>query len=450
MVGYLQPLAHNFAIVNELGYPTEYFIRWAQQKQIDIEESVGEARALEIVKTFLTEHPLQAGSGIDLTPDGDLNNSPTISAKAQEILDQVTTTQGAILFRGASSWEALPPGTATQYLKSGGPSADPSWGTPSGGGGGGGGPSWANGSGERRFLVSVVAVSGSGDATSLLTTTPQASFYWPSGTGTRSLTFKFPEAISLKGLGFLQNNNSANGTWTLEGSVDGSTFVEIIDDFALGGPSYGPMFSPPTGIYAREFENNDSYSYYRLSLNAGQSTSSSPYVQQVLFNCDPIVSVPLPPPDPNAANAWRVLFPPKTGVASTNWGGNWVGFAEIQFKDILDTILSVGGVAAASRQLDGNWAASEAFDGITNVSDNGWIPSEWASMSGDWISYTLATKWKPAKITVFPPYNHVTSFARQILVQYSSDGGVTWVTYGSPIDTSSPVAGVGQTFTLSP
>ena len=137
MVGYLQPLAHNFAIVNELGYPTEYFIRWAQQKQIDIGESVDEGRALEIVKTFLTEHPLQAGSGIDLTPDGDLNNSPTISAKAQEILDQIATTQGSVLFRGAAGWEALPPGTSTQYLKSGGPAANPLWGTPTGGGGGG-------------------------------------------------------------------------------------------------------------------------------------------------------------------------------------------------------------------------------------------------------------------------------------------------------------------------
>ena len=138
MVGYLQPLAHNFAIVNELGYPTEYFIRWAQQKQIDIGESVGEARALEIVKTFLTEHPLQAGSGIDLTPDGDLNNSPTISAKAQEILDQIVDVQGSILFRGVDTWKALSPGTSGHVLSTNGPSADPSWVAQSGGGGGGG------------------------------------------------------------------------------------------------------------------------------------------------------------------------------------------------------------------------------------------------------------------------------------------------------------------------
>lgn len=314
----------------------------------------------------------------------------------------------------------------------------------SGGGGGGGGPSWANGSGERRFLVAVVAVSGNGDATRLLTPVPQDSFYWPSGTGTRSLTFKFPEAISLKGLGFLQNNNSTNGTWTLEGSIDGLTFVEIIDDFVLGGASYGPMFLPPTGIYAREFENSGSYQYYRLSLNAGQSTSSSPYVQQVLFNCDPIVSVPLPPPDPDAANAWRIRLAPSVN----NWGGSYIGIAELQFKDALGNIISTGGVPSSTRDINHLWTAARAFDGITDQPDNGWMPTDFGNAStADWLMYQKTSAWRPAQLTVFPPVNHTNSFIEEFAVEYSSDGGASWGTL-TTITTASPVATVGQTFTL--
>ena len=48
-------------------------------------------------------------------------------------------TQGAILYRGASAWQELGPGTAGQVLQSGGAAANPSWVTNSGGGGTGSG-----------------------------------------------------------------------------------------------------------------------------------------------------------------------------------------------------------------------------------------------------------------------------------------------------------------------
>lgn len=44
-------------------------------------------------------------------------------------------TQGGILYRNASVWTQLAPGTATQVLTTGGSSANPSWQTPAGGGG---------------------------------------------------------------------------------------------------------------------------------------------------------------------------------------------------------------------------------------------------------------------------------------------------------------------------
>lgn len=42
-------------------------------------------------------------------------------------LDSIGSTQGDILYRGASAWSALAPGTNGQILKSGGASANPSW-----------------------------------------------------------------------------------------------------------------------------------------------------------------------------------------------------------------------------------------------------------------------------------------------------------------------------------
>lgn len=51
------------------------------------------------------------------------------------IIDQaIGSTQGQILYRGASAWSVLSPGTSGQLLQTGGASANPSWTTVSGGG----------------------------------------------------------------------------------------------------------------------------------------------------------------------------------------------------------------------------------------------------------------------------------------------------------------------------
>jgi hypothetical protein len=141
MAGNLQPLVSNQRIVNQDGTPTEYFIRWAQAKQIDLQGAVTAAQALEIAQTyvddFLADHPLSAGSGIALTPpDGNIGHNISVAAQVQEILDQISTTRGTVLFRGAADWEALAPGTAGKVLQTNGAGADPTWVTPAGGGGG--------------------------------------------------------------------------------------------------------------------------------------------------------------------------------------------------------------------------------------------------------------------------------------------------------------------------
>lgn len=63
MTGTSQPLDRRFPIVDEQGNPTDYFTRWAQQRQIDIEgsatpedvqASIDEVTALLIERTALT------------------------------------------------------------------------------------------------------------------------------------------------------------------------------------------------------------------------------------------------------------------------------------------------------------------------------------------------------------------------------------------------------------
>jgi hypothetical protein len=61
-------------------------------------------------------------------------------AALSSVLDGISSTRGTILYRGASGWTALAPGTAGNVLQTGGAGADPSW--VAGGGGGGVSGTW--------------------------------------------------------------------------------------------------------------------------------------------------------------------------------------------------------------------------------------------------------------------------------------------------------------------
>lgn len=69
-------------------------------------------------------------NGYVTTSGGDGTLSVT---SASGILDTIGSTRGQILYRGASGWAALSPGTSGQVLQTNGAGADPSWATASGG-----------------------------------------------------------------------------------------------------------------------------------------------------------------------------------------------------------------------------------------------------------------------------------------------------------------------------
>src|SRR6185369_6805555 len=66
MTGKLQPLDQKFPIVDlATGQPTIYFIKWAQQRQIDISDGITAEQALEIVKNWASEREIIAGVALD-------------------------------------------------------------------------------------------------------------------------------------------------------------------------------------------------------------------------------------------------------------------------------------------------------------------------------------------------------------------------------------------------
>lgn len=135
MTGKLQPLDEKFPIVGPDGRPTLYFTRWAQQRMQDIGVAITAAQARAITNEIINSYTLVAGTGITIVPDGKLSSNPTISADIQALLNLISTTRGAVLYRGAAAWQALAPGTAGQFLKTNGAGADPEWATGGGGGG---------------------------------------------------------------------------------------------------------------------------------------------------------------------------------------------------------------------------------------------------------------------------------------------------------------------------
>lgn len=76
MVGTLQPLGNQFVIINPDGTPTDYFIRWAQQRQIDISGGITAAQAQELIDTWAAARDITAG--IALSGGGNLSNNITI------------------------------------------------------------------------------------------------------------------------------------------------------------------------------------------------------------------------------------------------------------------------------------------------------------------------------------------------------------------------------------
>jgi hypothetical protein len=97
------------------------------------------------------------------------------------------------------------------------------------------------------------------------------------------IKFQFPGAIILKELKFLQGNTATHGVWQIQGSDDGTTWIDIGSNFTLGGAATQTI----TGLSA----NTTPYFFYRL-LGISGNTDSGPYIYEFLFKIEPAGTEP--------------------------------------------------------------------------------------------------------------------------------------------------------------
>lgn len=114
---FLADLESKQSIVDpQTGRPSLYFLRYLRDRR----------GALSDLEAAIIGRRIIAGAGLTgggVISDGDI----TLSADVQAILDGLGTAQGDILYRGATGWTVLAPGTSGQFLKTNGAGADPAW-----------------------------------------------------------------------------------------------------------------------------------------------------------------------------------------------------------------------------------------------------------------------------------------------------------------------------------
>lgn len=135
----LQELQSREAITNSDGTPSRYFLQYLRSRGgalTDIEaelfslvDRVGDVETNKVDKTT------QVIAGAGLTGGGTLSGNVTLNVNSSGVLDGISSTRGSVLYRGAGGWSALPPGLVGDVLTSGGTGADPTWAVGGGGGG---------------------------------------------------------------------------------------------------------------------------------------------------------------------------------------------------------------------------------------------------------------------------------------------------------------------------
>lgn len=156
----------------------------------------------------------------DVTGTLPVGNGGTGATTITSMMDTAfSSTQGSVLYRNASAWVALGPGTSGQLLSSGGPAANPSWITASGTG----------------TVTSVAAGGGLSASPSPITGSGTLSLRTPtvqiltSGTGATYTTPAGVAYIHVKGCG------GGGGGGTTAGGTGGTTSFSASTMSATGG-----------------------------------------------------------------------------------------------------------------------------------------------------------------------------------------------------------------------
>ena len=178
------------------------------------------------------------------------NNTSSTAAPAfntvSSFLDNAfSNTQGAVLYRGASGWSALAPGTSGQFLTTGGSAANPSWTTGSSSG--------------------VTSITGTTNQVIASASTGSVTLSLPQSIATTST----PQFGSL-GIGVA---SSAQAGIVDSAALSSSTSFGILDNVTItmpfGGTAEGMVINPTLAL-----GTNTSLTYYGLALQTPSTTGT--------------------------------------------------------------------------------------------------------------------------------------------------------------------------------
>lgn len=99
MAGELQPLSDKFSIVDANGVPTIYFIQWAQERSMDIDEATTPEQVTEILVEYIAAHPVEWG---------DIAGTLSAQTDLQTALDGKLTVIDDTTNWGAGFWRTEP------------------------------------------------------------------------------------------------------------------------------------------------------------------------------------------------------------------------------------------------------------------------------------------------------------------------------------------------------
>ena len=93
----------------------------------DVTGTVGSSGSTTVARIQGTTIAAPAAGDDNKLVQYDHGGTQFVYATVAEVLDVLSTTQGAIIYRNASGWVVLTPGTAGQFLKTNGAGANPAW-----------------------------------------------------------------------------------------------------------------------------------------------------------------------------------------------------------------------------------------------------------------------------------------------------------------------------------
>jgi hypothetical protein len=214
---------------------------------------------------MLSNHPSVLGGGAV---------SVTTPAATSASLDLISSTQGAMLYRNATAWVGLGPGTSGQLLSTQGAAANPIWVTATGGAGDVNGPASATDNAIVRFdgtggktvqnsAVTIADTTGDIAGAPSLTAPATTDLTLSGGSTSGKILFNSPSATE-RGR-FTDTGNLLIGTTT---DMTGSGGLKVASTSGSTGSTSGAIITPG-GIYAGAASVFGGALTNRIDQNAG-------------------------------------------------------------------------------------------------------------------------------------------------------------------------------------